>query len=90
MNAFLLVFGVLTVAGPALVWQIRRALRASRPLPAAEPQASVARLARDTEHGIDLALQDECELLWSMPAFNSGRARMWAALRDVQQKGEQA
>ncbi|MFF0790411.1 hypothetical protein [Streptomyces spiralis] len=90
MHAFLLVAGVLAVAVPGLAWQIRRALRASRSLPATETQTSVVRPAPDTEPGIDLALRDECELLWSMPAFSSGHARMRDHLRNRRTEGEQA
>lgn len=37
-----------------------------------------ARAVRETEPGFNLALQDECELIWDMPAY------------DEQQEGEQA
>ena len=45
----------------------------------------------DTEPGINLGLQDECALIWSVPSpDDAGFDRLRAAIRDEQQKGETA
>lgn len=74
--------------------QVRRALR--EPL---ERDRIVANAilrnnppARETEPGSAFALQDECELLWSIPEYvdpevEAGLERLRAAIRDEQQGG---
>jgi hypothetical protein len=48
----------------------------------------------DTEPGINLAVQDELQRLYDAPAYgediDADCARLWQAIRDEQQKGEQA
>jgi hypothetical protein len=43
---------------------------------------------RETEPGFNLADQDECELIWAMPAY-TGADRLRDAIRDQQTKGDQ-
>jgi hypothetical protein len=48
----------------------------------------------DTAPGINLAVQDELQRLYDAPAYgediDADCARLWQAIRDEQQKGEQA
>ncbi|WP_439947247.1 hypothetical protein [Streptomyces sp. BBFR109] len=72
MNALLLISGVLAVAVPGLVWQVRHAVRAGRARRyVAPPPRLIVRPRRETEPGINLALRDECELLWAVPAYGT-------------------
>lgn len=79
-----------TAVAVALAWQVRRALREplERDRIVAQARRTTRPAALDTEPGIDLALQDECELLWSIPSDSPGWDRLRAAIRDEQQKGE--
>lgn len=46
----------------------------------------------DTEPGINLNLRDECDRILATPSpfDEAGADRLWAAIRDEQQKGETA
>ncbi|MFI1165575.1 hypothetical protein ACH4UM_18660 [Streptomyces sp. NPDC020801] len=71
--------GLLGFAFVAAVWQVRRALSRPGPDVASEWDLAEATAAErpgqppviNSEPGINLALQDECELLWSMPAYGT-------------------
>jgi hypothetical protein len=88
---------LITLAVLFLRWQIRHARAAdaerdrilfgtpAQPeTPSPGPQPVPA--APDNEPGIHLAHHDECELLWAMDARNPGPDRLWAAIRNQQQK----
>lgn len=47
-----------------------------------------ANAAVDTEPGFNLGLQDECELIYSMPAY-TGEDRLRDAIRNEQPQGDQ-
>jgi hypothetical protein len=49
-----------------------------------------ARPVIETEPGFNLADRDACELLLSDPEFAARCDQLWQAIRDGQQKGEQA
>jgi hypothetical protein len=83
--AWLLV-AVFTLAGG---WVVVHKLRhASRRVTAA-----LALVDPDRQPGTDTALHDTCALLWDLPAHNpdlqAGCDRLWQAIRDEQQKGDQ-
>ncbi|MFF7880953.1 hypothetical protein ACH40F_08260 [Streptomyces sp. NPDC020794] len=63
--------------------QVRRAVQADR---------RIVRALLETETGINPADQDECELIWSMPAYDpdgtAGFDRLRAVIRDEQQNGD--
>jgi hypothetical protein len=95
---WLIVTLLLTLAVLMLRWQIRHARTADAErdrilfgstqqpeTPPLSPQPVPA--APDNEPGIHLADHDECELLWAMNARNPGPDRLWAAIRNEQQKG---
>jgi hypothetical protein len=67
-----------------VTFQFRRALNEplERDRIIAVASAMASPVSPETEHGTDLALQDECELLWSVPEFTDPRP---AAIRDEQQ-----
>lgn len=82
--AVLLVYGACAVAVQAC-----RALR--HEAAAIEEQAParpavVAAPVRDYEPGINLALRDDCELLWALPARHPGLDRLGMAVHREQQK----
>lgn len=54
-----------------------------------EPEPAPTRAVLDTEPGIDLALRDECDRILAA-TDNAGFDRLRAAIRDEQNKGEQA
>jgi hypothetical protein len=100
-GAVLLAVGLLavmaTVAVGAVVWAAARAiyrrLRASSDyvddlLAEAASPARAGLGVVDTECGFNLALHDECELLWDMPAY-TGVDRLRDAIRNEQHKGDQ-
>lgn len=76
------------------IWRVSR--RAPKQLGTPARPASLSAVL-DTEPGINLALHDECELLFAMPAYTvdtpgpdlAGLDRLLRAVRD-EQKGEQA
>lgn len=79
----------------AVAVQARRALRheaafeeqaPARPAVVTRP-AAVAAPVRDYEPGINLALRDDCELLWALPARHPGLDRLGMAIHREQQKG---
>jgi hypothetical protein len=82
-----LVVLVLAAAFWLLAWALARPWRTgtrhaefiAETLPAPAP----ARAVRDTEPGIRLDWQDDCELIYSMPAYQPA-----AAIPDEQQKGD--
>jgi hypothetical protein len=81
-----------TVAGiAALTWWLSRDTPAG---PVGQQQIerdSVRRPgAPDNQPGQRADWQDQCELLWDMPARHPGLDRLRQAIRDEQQKGEQA
>ncbi|MFE9127019.1 hypothetical protein ACFYOF_16640 [Streptomyces sp. NPDC007148] len=76
------------VAGPALIWQIQRALHAE--LARVDEEQTPAPAVIDTEPGINLALQDECELMWSVPEHPGMKTGELDALAHDEQKGEKA
>ncbi|MGW5430402.1 hypothetical protein ACWET9_24800 [Streptomyces sp. NPDC004059] len=43
-----------------------------------------AKAVREMEPGFNLSLQDECELIYSMPAY-TGEDRLWDAIRNDHQ-----
>lgn len=80
---WLLAAAILALSAPVVVWQIRRAVRQplddARLVGDADAQARRSQEPRtsallDLEPGIDLALQDECELLWSIPEYDRAAA----------------
>src|SRR5690242_15269870 len=99
-DGLLLIIAIAVVGAVACAWQLRRALREplERDQPVAEGRRRIGAAVLETEPGIDLAHQDECELLWDMPAY-IGRApaddelaagfdRLRAAIRDEQRNGD--
>lgn len=90
----LAIIAVVVVGTVFCVLQVRRALR--QPLERDRIVANAILLynppARETEPGSAFALQDECELLWSIPEYidpetEAGLDRLRAALRDEQEGG---
>jgi hypothetical protein len=87
--------GILVASIPVVVWQIRRAARSdAEPGPAPAAPRSTGPVI-DTRPGTNVAAQDACELLWSLPAYDpdsddlaAGLDRLRAAIDE--QKGEQA
>lgn len=85
--AYGLVYGLLALA----IWRVRRPRR-----PALEARITAARARTispaviETEPGINLADLDACELMLNDPEFAAHCDRLWQAIRDEQQKGEQA
>ncbi|MFI8351242.1 hypothetical protein [Streptomyces sp. NPDC085596] len=84
--------GALILAGGAVTLLVRvifavvRWLRRKPTSPAPLPTAPVITApAVDTEPGCDLALRDECELLYAMPAW-TGLDRLRDAIRNDQQE----
>lgn len=78
---WLLFAAICVLSIPVIVWRIRRAVAV---------EAAIRR---------EIADWDLCELLWDMPAYDpdadgpeldAGCDRLRAAIRDEQQKGEQA
>ena len=74
---------VFTVGG----WTAVRLSRRADARADAQAALPTARPVIETEPGIDLAEQDELELLWSLPAY-TGLDRLDDAIRN-QQQGEQ-
>jgi hypothetical protein len=73
--------------------QARRCARQAfieSPLPPTQPVRQVTPAVLDTRPGTNLAAQDECELIWDMAAREPGPERLWWAVRDEQQRGEQS
>lgn len=66
----------------------RPALKAR--IAAARERTDVGLPVRETGPGINLADQDACELMLNDPEFAARCDRLWQAIRDEQQKGEDA
>ncbi|MGW2937638.1 hypothetical protein ACWDA7_38835 [Streptomyces sp. NPDC001156] len=92
-----LIAAVFVLAIPVFLWQIRRAAAAVARVQAdldvvlAEQLPRAARPRIDTRPGINLADLDECERIWSMPAYldpglAAGLDQLRAAVRDEQQQ----
>jgi hypothetical protein len=80
---------VLIVGGWTAVRLSRRADARAEATDAALAATPTARPVIETEPGFNLAEQDDLELLYSMPAY-TGLDRLRDAIRNEQQKGEQA
>ena len=86
---------VLTIAVAGAV--AHRLRHASRTVDAALAGPALIELlpaAPDNRAGLDVEAQDECELLWSLPAhlgndLEAGIDRLRQAIRDEQHKGDQ-
>lgn len=87
MSAWWIPWGAVVVG---VFWlQVRRAVRAD---------GRIVRALLETEPGINLADRDECDLIWSMPAFGTpdphdpelaaGFDRLRAVIRDEQKNGD--
>ena len=99
MSSHAAVFTALVFAAWVVVaiWWTARSLRNAadvRDRIIADARTGVTPPAPDNVPGINLADQDECELLWSVPAhtprdleFDAGCARLLEAVRD-EQNGE--
>lgn len=84
-TAALIVLAVLAVGLPAAYWQIRRAC---------DYESDRDRIVREAHERARAAAQlDDLELAYSLPAYDrawdAGVERLWNAVRDEQQKGEQ-
>lgn len=91
----LVIIAVCIVGTAFCAWQVRRALREplERDRLAADARHYAAPLFGtgpdpDAEPGHDVVLQDECELIWSVPVIDpAGLERLRTAVRDEQEKG---
>ncbi|MGW2692406.1 hypothetical protein ACWC3Y_11150 [Streptomyces sp. NPDC001296] len=91
LTVFLIVLAVIAVAVPVLWWQIFRALRNEVAEATAAEAPRPAPPVIDTEPGFNLALRDECELIWAARTPSGlGLDELRALIRDEQQRGEQA
>lgn len=85
----LIVIAVSVIGAVFCTLQVRRALRepSERDAVIAEAHHRTEHLGTapepDTEPGIDLALQDECELIWSMPAHDRATAQITEGLTNL-------
>ena len=80
LSAVLTVAAVLAVSLPAAYWQIRRA-RAEESTRDRIIRESLER--PDPRWGTDVAVQDACELIWSMPEFDPDLDAGCDRLRDA-------
>lgn len=76
LKASLIVFGVIAVVLPFLLWQIQRACKA-------EQAKNQAVEDRDPHWGTDDAVQDALELLWDMPAYDRAAAAISEGLANL-------
>lgn len=84
--AYGLVYGLLALA----IWRVNRPRRPALKARITAAQKRTTPAVIDTEPGINLADQDACELMLNDPEFAAHCDRLWQAIRDEQQKGEQA
>lgn len=96
MSGPVIVIALLAFALAAGIWKASRALRhASEQVQRIDEECANVPAAPDNERGVRLDWADECALIYAMPApksadpeLEAGCARMWAAIRNEQQKGE--
>ena len=81
-TAATIIAGLLTLALLAGIWQTRRTARR---------ESIRNRLIREAQQGAEATREiDELELIYAMPEFEAGLNRLRQAIRDEQQKGDQA